>query len=48
MMNASNYYYIGYKDGLENRPKRKDLTGTNKAAYMNGYKEGHQVRSLKI
>ena len=37
-------YWVGYEDGLNNRPKKK-LKGGAAAAYNNGYAAGHKERS---
>lgn len=36
----------GRADGLENKPKRKNLKGSLKIAYTNGYAEGTKYRSM--
>jgi hypothetical protein len=43
---APGFYFVGYKDGVENRPKQK-LKGVNATAYRNGYADGHRDRSTK-
>lgn len=44
MKSIVDWYYIGYNDGLANKPKQK-VSNHNKRAYLNGYSEGSKERS---
>ena len=45
MTTPVDYFYKGFNDAKDNKPKAKGLKGANKAAYESGYKQGHQDRS---
>lgn len=45
MKQPVDYYYQGYQDAKQNRPKAKGLKRANLAAYEAGYREGHKDRS---
>ena len=45
MKTAVNYFWEGYQDGQNNKPRAKTHKGFNKACYERGYREGQQART---